>query len=270
MNAFFQEPDWQYHRRSGVYMTSHLLIAAHESIDEWRRRMEMPREDAPALAFGRAAHVLLTEPHLFDECYIVGGPVNPRTGKTFGQETKKYQEWSSEQKKQPITPENFELAQRMAASARRHKAASKLLAEGAAEQVTRQTYANLPCQIRLDWLAPRWIADYKTTSDVFSFKYAIEQYGYLTQAAFYQAVTEIAIGERLPYYIIATEKSDDAPTVVWQLNQAALDLRRQENEQKLAEIRSEFLAINERRPDLSVIEQSVEEFSFYTTGASNG
>lgn len=267
---FFQEPDWQYHRWSGVYMTSHLLIAAHESIDEWRSRMMKPREDAPALAFGRAAHILLTEPHLFEECYIVGGPVNPRTGKTFGQETKKYQEWAAEQKKQPITPENFELAERMAASVRRHKAGSKLLAIGEAEQVTRQTYAGLPCQIRLDWLAPEWIADYKTTSDVFSFKYSIEQYGYLTQAAFYQAVTEIATGRKLPYYIIATEKSDDATTVVWQLNQAALDERRKQNEQKLAEIRSEFLAINERRPDLSVIEQSVEEFSFYALGVNDG
>ncbi len=270
MNGFFKEPDWQYYRWSGVYMTSHLLIAAHESIDEWRFRMMRPKEDAPALAFGRAAHVLLTEPRLFEECFVVGGPVNPRTGKTYGQETKKYQEWAVEQKKQPITPENFELMQRMATSARRHKAAAKLLSEGEAEQVTRQTYADLPCQIRLDWLAPQWIADYKTTSDVFSFKIAIEQYGYLTQAAFYQAVTEIVTGEKLPYYLIATEKSEEATTVVWQLNQSALDQRRKENEQKLAEIRSEFLAINERRPDLSVIEQSVEEFSFYMSGASNG
>lgn len=251
-------------------MTSHLLIAAHESVDEWRRRMMTPREDAPALAFGRAAHVLLTEPHLFDECYIVGGPVNPRTGKTFGQETKKYQEWAIEQKRQPITPENFELAKRMADSVRRHKAGRKLLSEGAAEQVARCEYAGMPCQIRLDWLAAQWIADYKTTSDVFSFKFSIEQYGYLTQAAFYQAVTEIVTGKKLPYYIIATEKSEEATTVVWQLNQEALDQRRKENEQKLAEIRSEFLAINESRPDLSVIEQSVEEFSFFMSGASDG
>lgn len=266
MSHFFSEPDSQYHRRSGVYMTSHLLMAAHESVEAWRKRMFQPREDAPALAFGRAAHVLCIEGHeRFNNEYVVGGPVNPRTGKSFGQETKKFSEWASEQRKPAITPETFDLAKRMAHSVRRHKAAAALLSEGQPEQVARVSYAGLPCQVRLDWLTPgRWIVDYKTTSDVFSFTTSIVQYGYLIQAAFYQAVAEVVLGEQLPYYIVATEKSEDATTVVWQLKQAAIDEQRQKNEQKLAEIRSEFLAINERRPDVSVIEQSCEEFSFLT------
>jgi len=266
--TFFTEPDWQYHRWSGVYMTSHLLIAAHESINEWRNRMLHPRLDTQVFAFGRLAHVLLMEPETFEDQYIVGGPVNPRTRKTFGEESQKFQAWAVEQKKHAVRTESVELAKRMAASVQRHKAAGKLLSAGLPEQVARESYCDLPCQIRIDWLtADKWIVDYKSTSDISSFSASIEEYGYTTQAAFYQAIAKIVTGEQLPYYLIACEKSDAATCVVWQLKQAKLDEHRARNEAKLREIRSEFLAINERRPDLSVMEQSVEEFRFHSERA---
>lgn len=255
--TFISEPDRVYHRQSGIYMTAHLLIAAFDSTDEWRTRMTTPREDTHTFEFGRLAHTLLLEPEMFDA--EVGGPINPRTGKTYGQDSQKFQAWADG--RNVVTPENYELAKRMADSARRHKAAAKLLAVGQAEAVGRAKYCDMPCQIRCDWISDDWIADYKTTSDIYTFATSIEQYGYLIQAAFYQAVVKKITGRRLPYYIIATEKSDDATTVVWQLNAPDLAGQRAKNESKLAEIRSEFLQINESRPDVGLIVQRAEEVS---------
>ena len=261
--TFFSEPDKQYHRMSGLNMTAHLLIAAFQSVDEFKTRMTTPREDTHTFEFGRLAHTLLLEPEKFDA--KIGGPVNPRTGKTFGRDSQKFRAWADEQPGTVVTPEEHALATRMAASVRRHKAASKLLAVGEPEQVARARYADMPCQIRCDWIARCWIVDYKTTSDVYGFAAAIEQYGYLIQGAFYQAVAEIVTGRRLPYYIIATEKSDEAPTVVFQLNEKDVAEQRRRNEAKLREIRSDFLRINETRADVSLLEQRAEEvFSLAT------
>lgn len=262
MNDLFQEPADQYHKWSGRYLTSHLLIEAHNSLDEWRNRMIAPREDTDAYAFGRAAHVLCMEgKDAFSTEYEVGGPINPRTKKTYGHKSKKFQDWAAEQKKECLTPEQYELAMRMSQCVHRNKAAKKLLADGEAELVGRTVYCEVPCQIRVDWiLRGKWIVDYKTTSDLFSFGTSVKQYGYMYQAAFYQAVVQAITGELLPFYLIACEKSEESPCIVWLLDQKKLDAHRAENESKIAEIRSEFLQINESRPDLSLIEQSAEEF----------
>lgn len=267
-NRFFTEPAKKYHAWSGQYLSSHLLMAAHESISEWRKLMSTPREDSPAYAFGRAVHTLCLEGKaVFDAEYIVGGPVNPRTNKTYGHASKKFQAWAVGQSREAITPEQFAMAYQMTKKVHANKAASQLLEKGEPELVARTEYCGLPCQIRTDWLTQgKWIADLKSTSDLFSFGTSVEQYGYMYQAAFYQAIAEQVTGEKLGYYLIASEKSDEANCIVWKLSQEKLDEHRAKNEQKIDEIRHEFLRINANRPDLSVIEQSVEEYSFYQKG----
>ncbi len=51
-----------------------------------------------AMRLGTAVHTLVLEPHKFDDEYICGsGPVNEKTGKTYGTDSQKFQNWLSEQ-----------------------------------------------------------------------------------------------------------------------------------------------------------------------------
>ena len=257
MGHFFSESDCRYHSQSRRNLSSHLLIAAHRNMDEWRRLMVEPSMDTPAYIFGRAAHVLCLEGmDAFEAKYRVGGPKNHKTGKTYGRSTRKFAEWATEhakQGKEVITPEQFSLALKMRDSVYKHKAASKLLRSGDAEQVARTRYQGLPCQIRIDWLRQdAWIVDYKSTGDLMSFSTSVHQYGYMYQAAFYQSVAARVLGKRLPVYMIATEKSDSARTMVWRPDQNELTASARKNEQKILEISEEFKSINASRTEHSV------------------
>jgi len=262
MSVFFDEPVEKYHSQSGVNLSSHLLISAHRDLDEWRKRMVEPRADTPAFAFGRAAHTHCIEGmEAFEAEYIVGGPQNTKTGKEYGSGSKAFQEWASMQKNEAITTGQFGQISRMSKSVHANKAAAKLLGIGKAEQVARVDYCGLPCQIRVDWIREdAWLVDYKTTGDMFSFSSSVKQYGYMFQAAFYQAIATKILGRRLPFYLIACEKSKDAPCAVWELDQGSLNRHCELNMDKIIEIAQEFREINANRPDLSQIEQSVEEF----------
>lgn len=243
------EPHIDYHARRGLFLTSHLLIAAFRGqsdlIDDFRNG----RGDTTSLYFGRAAHVWLLEGSAkFHTEYVVGGPVNQRTGKTFGTSSKTYQEWAATQPLPAITPEEFDLIQRMADSVRRENAGQQLLAKGEAEVTGRAEIEGVPCQIRLDWLtACNRIVDYKTTSSLSTFDIDCEQYGYLIQQAFYRQVVRELIGVSCPCYLIACEKSDESPAVVWRIRDDLLDEQEEKNRAKIMEVRELFFRLRKEK-----------------------
>lgn len=50
-------------------------------------------EDCPAFQIGRAVHTMVLEGgDAFDRTYAIGGPINPRTGKSFGSTSQAYQD----------------------------------------------------------------------------------------------------------------------------------------------------------------------------------
>ena len=64
----------------------------------FRYEMDHPEEVAKtAMKEGQAIHAALLEPTKFAECYVGGGPINSKTGKPFGSETKKFAAWAEEQ-----------------------------------------------------------------------------------------------------------------------------------------------------------------------------
>lgn len=238
-----------YHTQRGLYLTSHLLIAAFRGqsdlIDDFRNG----RDDTTSLYFGRAAHVWLLEgPTKFHTEYTVGGPVNPKTGKTFGTTSKTYREWADAQLLPAITPEEFDLIQRMADSVRREKSACQLLESGEAERTGRAEVEGVPCQVRLDWLtACNRIVDYKTTSCLATFDIDCEQYGYLIQQAFYRQVVREIIGVTCPCYLIACEKSEETPAIVWRIKDDLLDEQEQKNIAKIVEVRELFFRLRKEK-----------------------
>ena len=54
--------------------------------------------DSPALLIGRATHVRILEGRdVYEAAFAFGGPVNPKTGKPFGSNTKAFAEWAAAQ-----------------------------------------------------------------------------------------------------------------------------------------------------------------------------
>lgn len=231
------EPADLYHDQAGTYLTSHQLADFRKSpLLYHRKRIGLVRdEDRPAYLLGRAAHTLILERRKrFDEEYAVGGPVNPKTGEVYGQNTKAFAEWAAAQGKSVLTREQFDLMLRMHLGVALNDLAKNLLAEGVAEGVVRSEYCGVDCQIRMDWLNPRHgIVDLKTCDDLTWFESDARRHGYVYQQAFYRAVLAEVIGRPVPVHFIAIEKREPFRCGVWQISDEVLGIAQRENEEAI-------------------------------------
>lgn len=242
-DVLIREPAEVYHSRSGEYLSSHLLAAFRECPLLYRKKRLglIKDEDRPAYLLGRAAHTLILEGTArFEAEYAIGGPVNPRTGKTFGATTKAFARWAHDQGRPVLTDEQAALVASMAASVKAHEQAQRLLAKGVAERVVRALYMGLPCQIRIDWFSRAknftGIVDLKTCDGLSYFEADARRYGYIHQLAFYRVVLCHAIGEYVPMHIIAVEKKEPFRCGVWRIGENAFATARKDNERALAEL----------------------------------
>ena len=227
------------------------MIAARKSVTDFIEDSRAQRADTDALYFGRAAHVHTLEGvAAFHREYIVGGPTNPRTGKTYGTRSKAYQAWARTQPKPAVTPEELALIERMTRSVHGKRAAQQLLSDGKAELTGRTEILGVPCQIRLDWLTgDDRIVDYKTCADLSTITVDVEQYGYVIQQAFYRQCLERIIGKRCPVYLVWCEKTEQPNSVVWKLDDDRLDHEASENERVIGELEEVFHQLaKEKRP----------------------
>lgn len=243
--SFRDVPASEYHAVRGLYMTSHRMIAARKSMTDFIEDARAPKGDSDALYFGRASHVYTIEgPTRFHQDYVVGGPVNPKTGKTYGTDSKTFKNWAAGQPRPAVSPEEFALIERMDRAVKGQQAARQLLASGRAEVTGRTELRSVPCQIRIDWLtSDNRIVDYKTCSDLSTISIDVEQYGYVIQQAFYRQCVEKLIGVRCPVYLIWCEKSEESPAVVWRLDDDRLDHEASENERVIEEVKEVFFKL---------------------------
>jgi hypothetical protein len=234
MPAFIQEPEDIYHAKAKDYLSSHRLadFRACPFLFYKKEQGLIPDVDRPAYIVGRAAHKLIIEGQtIFDSSYTVGGPVNPKTGKVYGSNTKAFTEWAEAQGKPIITDAQFALITNLHNAVHSHTVAKELLSDGIAEGVIRETYCSVPCQIRIDWFSPeQGIVDLKTCDDLTWFEADARRYGYIYQIAFYRAVVAEAIGETVPVFIIAVEKKEPFRCGVWRVGEDVLGAAQQENE----------------------------------------
>lgn len=205
----------------------------------WKKREGIIQDhDRPAYFVGRAAHKLILEGRTkFEATYVTGGPVNPKTQKPFGKDTKAFEEWAKAQGKPCISDEDLEVIGAMYIAVKQHAGAQKLLARGVAEGVARTVYKNRKSQIRLDWFdSDAGIVDLKTCDDLDWFEADAQRYEYAHQMAFYRAVLEIVTGRRFPVHLIAVEKREPMRVGVWQASEATLNAAQSENEQAIARL----------------------------------
>ena len=186
-----------------------------------------PNKVSNELIIGSAAHKLILEGRQeFDKCYIVGAPINERTGKEYGRDTQAFAKWAEEQRGDKgaavefITSEQQFVISNMATSVARHVEAQKLLNHGVAERVLRSDFDGIPVQSRFDWFTEIGetpvIVDLKTCGDLDSFEYDARRFLYGIQFAFYQQILlraifdEYDVDNAIPakVFVIAVEKKE--------------------------------------------------------------
>jgi len=226
-----REPFERYHAQAQHCISSHQLQDFIKSPLLFKRKRDglIPDADSTAYIIGRAAHTLILEGSVVcQQTYAVGGPINPSTGKCYGQTTQKYQDWAQAQGKQTITDEQYELIMQMSDGVHSNADAHTLLRNGIPEAVVRTEYNGILCQIRIDWLAPEYgLVDLKTCDDLTYFEADARRYGYQRQMAFYRAVYASAArlqASAVPVYIIAVEKREPFRAGVWKPSESTLAL----------------------------------------------
>ena len=248
--CFVSVPSEEYHAdaREGRFLSSHLLGDFRKSPKLYRKKMtgEIAPEDTAAFLTGRAVHTLILEGRAkFDEEFLVSdGPVNPKTGESFGKLTKAYKEWAAAQTKDVVSGPDFAFMSKLRESVWAHPVARELLDDGIAEQTVRTHYCDEPCQIRMDWFRADYdgrpaICDLKTCETLDYFEGDARRFGYPQQMAFYREVLRTASDGDVvaDCYLIAVEKREPIRCGVWKLTDGILETCGLENERAIAELR---------------------------------
>jgi hypothetical protein len=227
------EPEAIYAANRKNYLSSHALAEFRNNPQLYRKKQLglVPDEERPAYLIGRAAHcrVLEGEPE-FRRRFAIGGPINPKTGKSFGQDTKAYAEWAAAIGKPAISQDTADLCDRLTHAVREHDTAAALLGEGQAEGVVRAEYSGIASQIRIDWTHPeRGIVDLKTIDDLDYFELQARSFGYAHQLAFYRAILAQVAGRKPEVHVIAVEKQEPYRVGVWRFSDQVLDAAARDN-----------------------------------------
>src|SRR5690554_1058793 len=112
LSVLSAEPAAEYHAKAGEYLSSHQLLDFMTCPWLYRKKrlglIADPRNgDTPALLIGRATHVRILEGRdVYEAEFAFGGPMNPKTGKPFGSNTKAFAEWAEAQGKPVLSHEN--------------------------------------------------------------------------------------------------------------------------------------------------------------------
>ena len=241
LSFLLREPDAEYHGKITDFDSSHLLGNFRVCPELYYKAKHglLPEDKRPAFILGRATHCLTLEgPAAYQRDFAVGGPINPKTGRHYGSNTKAFSEWAEAQRKPVLTDEQHAQIVQLRNSVRNHVLAQKFLACGVPEGVVRADYCGLSCQIRMDWLNPELgIADLKTCDDITWFEADAKRYGYIHQMAFYRAVLAQVIGQLVPVQLIAVEKKQPIRTGLWLISEESLAYAQKENEAALERLK---------------------------------
>jgi len=225
------EPADEYHAKADRYLSSHQLLDFMKC--PWlhfkKTSGQIPDSDTPAYLIGRATHTRILEGNeAFQAGFAIGGPINPRTDRPFGPNTKAFAEWAAAQGKPVLTADQAALIENMAAGVAMNEGAVDLLLYGRDEGVVRAEYCGAACQIRIDWLHPhRGIVDLKTCDDLTWFESDARRFRYTHQLAFYRAVlAQVIESVFVPVHIIAVEKKEPHRCGVWRLSDDSLAIAR--------------------------------------------
>jgi len=227
----------EYRLKAQQNLSSHALADFRKSprLYQMKKSGLIEDEDRPAYVIGRAAHTMILEGRSkYDAEYIIGGPINEKTGKPFGIATKAFAEWQAMQTKEVISFEQDELIRTMADSVMSHKLIFQAIQVGTAEAVIRETMCGIPCQSRLDFFnETHGTVDLKTCDDLSFFEVDARRYGYIYQLAFYREMMKIESGHEHPVHLIGVEKKPPYRCGIWKISNDSLDVAASENKEAI-------------------------------------
>jgi len=242
LNILDVEPAEEYHAKTSEYLSSHQLLDFVKCPLLHRRKALglIEDKDSPAFLLGRATHVRILEGrNVYETVFALGGPINPKTNKPFGSNTKAFSAWAESQGKPVLSHDQVELIEQMATGVAMNDEAVDLLLYGRSEGILRAEYCGTPCQIRIDWVHPhRGIVDFKTCDDLTWFESDARRFGYHRQMAFYRAVLAQALdGLLVPVHLVAIEKKEPFRCGVWRVSDDTLAIAQRENEAAIRRLR---------------------------------
>lgn len=172
------------------------------SIEDGVYGHEFDSDKSRAATVGSAVHCrLLDGDAAFNARYMTGGPINPRTEKMYGRETKKFSDWLDEQPDGLVylTESEYESVCLMVESVRRDRFASGLAAMPGGERELSLFWTEtidgveIRCKARIDWFNPQvGVVDLKTTNDVSydGFARSVVKFAWHLQAFWYRRAIE--------------------------------------------------------------------------------
>lgn len=172
--------------------TIHNLTEAHLKCE-----MDAQREETEETAVGTAAHTLIFQSRqVLDLMFAIGGPINEKTGKEYGRDTKAFETWLAEQGKQDVLRVD-ELNRALAIA---HAVQSDPITGPAiAACKDRELSIVAPigdgvlCKGRIDGIGAGMLLDLKTTGRGISeedFQRSLASRGYGIQAALYRQLCD--------------------------------------------------------------------------------
>jgi exodeoxyribonuclease VIII len=189
------------------------------------------KTDTPAMAFGRVAHEVILEGQ---RNFVVGGPVNPKTGKSYGAETKAFAEWAAAQSSPVLASDDAERLDGMQAALAAHTTAQTIL-DGTNREVSLvwvNEETGLTCKARVDFARldvaddeDMYFGDYKTALDASfrEFYWATRRTLYDAQMAHYEDGLQTLTGMVPLCYVIAQEKESPWAVAVYSLGRTVMD-----------------------------------------------
>jgi hypothetical protein len=200
-NGFYNIPDSVYFDADGLSNSSMGLIT--KSYAHFLNRDSF--KPTPAMQLGTLVHLMVLEPHLFDDKVAVAEKVDMRT--KAGKEYKKQFD-ELNRGKLIVSPETHKTASRMAENVLGHPRASELLEFTEREIASFKQYDEILIKGKADiWAPGQYVADLKTTTDASEgttgFAKSILNFQYYKQAAVYQELFDVD-----KFYFIAVENKE--------------------------------------------------------------
>ena len=177
-------------------LSSSSLKLLLKSPKTYRNIMKYGSEDSAALATGKLTHWMLLEPNIIDKIHFVDA--STKNTKIYKEAKEKHQEVFLEKEKQE--------AQRLTDAILRNEAALKLLNKAEFEVPMIKMLDGYAIRGKADILRDDTIVDYKTTaSDLSTFRYSADKYGYDLQAYLYLRLFD---KEKFTFLVIDKKSTD--------------------------------------------------------------
>ena len=183
--------------------------------------MQDDRELRPALSESMTVSRVFTDflnmsgPEFMNMYVVADGPVNPKTGKPYGMDTKAYAEWRAGLDKEPVSTAQMSMFGKMADAFLSHDYVKELTAGGFEEKrdvIVSAKVAGVDCMCKVDRLFEHpdngvVAVDVKSTGDLFSFQRSADSMHYREQQALVAMILSAAgFGSKIQSRIAAVER----------------------------------------------------------------